>query len=146
VAAVAGLGHSGLFGPFGGSVEQPADFAFLCLLSIAMGAQNAAVATNTGLLVRTTHLTGPATDLGLSLAATVLSRGEARTRAFQGSVLRAGKILAFGAGSALMVPLVAKLGYLAFLVPSVLTLAATALSFVPPWAGLHAASSRAVDA
>jgi len=45
-----------------------------------------------------------------------------------------------------MVPLAARFGYLAFLVPSVLTLAATALSFVPQWAGLHTARSRAVDA
>ena len=37
----------------------------LSLLAFAMGLQNAAVASTTGLAVRTTHLTGPATDLGI---------------------------------------------------------------------------------
>lgn len=131
VAIVAVLGYRGWFGPFGGSVEQPADFGFMCLLALAMGAQNAAVATNTGMLVRTTHLTGPATDLGVSLAGVVLLQGEARRRAVREVLLRSGKIAAFCAGAGAMVPLAAHLGHLAFLVPASVTVFATLVSFVP---------------
>ena len=53
----------------------------LSILSFAMGLQNAAVATSTGLLVRTTHLTGPATDLGIHLVELCFVKGEAHTRA-----------------------------------------------------------------
>ncbi|HTU63228.1 MAG TPA: YoaK family protein, partial [Polyangiales bacterium] len=62
---VALMGHVGWLGPFGGDVDQLGDFLHLCALGFAMGLQNAAVATSTGQLVRTTHLTGPATDLGV---------------------------------------------------------------------------------
>lgn len=58
-AVTLALDYSGLFGVFAGSVEGARDFAFLSVLSFAMGLQNAAVATSTGMLVRTTHMTGP---------------------------------------------------------------------------------------
>lgn len=130
VASVGIAGHAGAFGAFGASVEQPSDFFFLCLLSAVMGAQNAAVATNTRLLVRTTHLTGPATDLAVSLATALLSRGAERGRAVRESILRSGKIVAFATGAGLMVPLVFRFEYLAFLCPALLTLVATLSSFV----------------
>jgi uncharacterized membrane protein YoaK (UPF0700 family) len=75
---VALLGHAGYFGPFAETVDQPLDFVLLSSLSFAMGLQNAAVATSTGQLVRTTHLTGPATDLGLHLAELFSVTGAAR--------------------------------------------------------------------
>lgn len=129
----AAVGSAGGFGPFGGSAEEPADFVFLSLLSLAMGLQNAAVAASTGMLVRTTHLTGPATDLGINLATAALSHGETRKTALRGALLRGGKILAFCAGAAAMVPLAARLGFAAFAVPAFVVLAATALSFIPSW-------------
>lgn len=146
VATVGILGHHGLFGPFGGSVEDPADFGFMCVLALAMGAQNAAVATNTGMLVRTTHLTGPATDLGVSLAGVALMSGSARQRAVRESMLRAGKVLAFALGAAAMVPLAARLGHLAFLVPAAVTVVATAVSFVPKlWTEGHSGGSNPME-
>lgn len=48
-------------------LHKPGDFVLLCGLSFAMGLQNAAVASSTGQLVRTTHPTGPARDLGVHL-------------------------------------------------------------------------------
>lgn len=56
-AGVALAGHARLLGAFGGEVDQAGDFVLLSALSFASGLQNAAVATSTGLLVRTTHLT-----------------------------------------------------------------------------------------
>lgn len=132
------LGAQGLFGRFGGSVESLPDFAMLSLLSFAMGLQNAAVASSTGAVVRTTHLTGPATDLGVFLATCFFTAGEQRRLAFQRAMLRLLKIGGFALGAALMVPAARHLGYTAFLVPASLVLGATALSFVPAWSTLEA--------
>jgi len=133
LAVVAFMGHANVFGPIGESVEELADFALLSILSFAMGLQNATVATSTGMAVRTTHMTGPATDLGVHLATSFYIRGEERHKALRGAALRGGKLIAFTAGAALMVPLIRASGYLAFLVPALTILIATGLSFVPAW-------------
>lgn len=123
-------GSFGVFGTFGGSIEGPRDFAFLSILAFAMGLQNAAVATSTGQLVRTTHMTGPATDLGVHLTTALYADGEARRTAFRHAGLRAGKIAAFATGGAVGAALAHSSGYGAFFVPAVVILLATALSFV----------------
>jgi uncharacterized membrane protein YoaK (UPF0700 family) len=122
-------GELGWFGPFGGAVDEPGDFWLLALLSFAMGLQNGAVATSTGMLVRTTHLTGPATDLGLHCAELMFAEGTARTRARQHALLRLGKISAFAAGAGVPFFLVADVGYLVLVLPAVVTLIATWISF-----------------
>lgn len=49
--------------------KGPGDWLFLtAMLSIAMGMQNALVTRISGAVVRTTHLTGVATDIGIELA------------------------------------------------------------------------------
>jgi uncharacterized membrane protein YoaK (UPF0700 family) len=131
IASVGAVGDAGLFGPFGQTVDTPADFTLLSMLSFAMGLQNAAVATSTGLLVRTTHLTGPATDLGIHLVELFYSTGEDRLTAKRHGALRAGKISCFILGAVASVPLAAHVEYLAFLMPAFVTLLATTLSFLP---------------
>lgn len=128
---VASLGRAGVFGPFGATVEQPEDFLLLALLSFAMGLQNASVATSTGHAVRTTHLTGPATDLGVNLANAFFAQGEARQKALRIAGLRGGKIVAFSLGAAIMVPAVRESGYLAFVLPGMLVFGSALSSFVP---------------
>jgi len=130
-AAVGIAGWSGLFGAFGGIIDEPADFVLLSALSFASGLQNAAVATSTGLLVRTTHLTGPATDLGMHLVDLVYTRGAERLSARRHAFLRAGKIISFAIGAIGGVMLGRGLEYLAFLVPAMIVVVATALSFDP---------------
>jgi uncharacterized membrane protein YoaK (UPF0700 family) len=129
LAVLAVLGLVGVFGPFGGSVDGASDFAFLCILAFAMGLQNAAVATSTGLLVRTTHMTGPATDLGVHLTTALYTEGDTRRAALRHAALRTGKIVAFALGGAVGAALAQAHGYAAFFVPSFVVLAATALSF-----------------
>jgi uncharacterized membrane protein YoaK (UPF0700 family) len=130
-AGVALAGHGGLLGSFGGTVDELGDFVLLSVLSFASGLQNAAVATSTGLLVRTTHLTGPATDLGIHLVELAYLRGEAKQTARRHALLRGGKIVAFAAGAAAGVTLAHSLQFLAFLVPATIVLAGTLLSFLP---------------
>jgi uncharacterized membrane protein YoaK (UPF0700 family) len=142
-ALIAVLGDLGCLGSFGGTVDQPVDFLLLSVLSFAMGLQNAAVATSTGLLVRTTHLTGPATDLGMHLAEMLFADPATREVARRHAALRAGKIVSFALGAAAAVPLAHRFGFLAFLLPALVTAAATLLSFVAVGAGDGAASQGA---
>jgi len=138
---VALLGWMGAFGKFGGEVERPEEFEMLYLLSFAMGLQNAAVATSTGMAVRTTHLTGTATDMGISLATMLFARGEVRQKAARSAGVRGGKLLAFTLGGVLMLPLAGRLGFLSFLVPAVTVALGTLLSLVQ----VSSASDRAAE-
>ena len=128
------VGYSGVLGPLRGQItSDPPPVVLLSVLAFAMGLQNAAVASTTGLAVRTTHLTGPATDFGIHLGAAFFAKGDERTAAFKGAALRGGKILAFIVGAGLSVPLVNRLGYLALLAPAAMVSFAAALSFTPAW-------------
>ncbi len=134
LVSVGVAGHFGAFVPFGSRVaSDPPPFILLSLLAFAMGLQNAAVATTTGLAIRTTHLTGPATDLGIQLGTAWFARGTERRAALVGAMLRSGKIAAFMLGAGLSLPLADVLGYMALICPSGLVLTASALSFVPKW-------------
>ncbi len=130
-AAVGAAGYAGFLGDFGGAVGGAGDFVLLSMLSFASGLQNAAVASSTGLLVRTTHLTGPATDLGMHLVDLAYTKGPERRSAKRHALLRAGKILAFASGAIGGVMLAQSMQFLAFFVPAAIIIAATALSFDP---------------
>jgi uncharacterized membrane protein YoaK (UPF0700 family) len=132
--AVAIGGHFGAFGPFGSQIAaDPPPFVLLSLLAFAMGLQNATVASTTGLAVRTTHLTGPATDLGIHLGTACFAIGDERRMALKTAALRGGKIMAFAGGAGLSLPLAEQIGYLSLVGPAGLVLIASALSFVPGW-------------
>ncbi len=130
--AVAGSG--GLLGPVGEQLAaDPPPVILLSVLAFAMGLQNAAVASTTGLAIRTTHLTGPTTDLGIHLGTAFFASGQERHAAIKGAILRGGKILAYIMGGVLSLPLTDRYGYLSLLVPAALVVFAAALSFAPPW-------------
>lgn len=131
LTAVAVLGQAGVFGTFGGSVETPHDFALLCMLSFAMGMQNATVASSTGMAVRTTHMTGPATDFAIAVATLVVGEPDERTKAWSSVTLRGTKLMAFVVGAAAMVPTSSRVGFLAFAVPAGACVVATISSFAP---------------
>src|SRR5688572_14121835 len=114
-----------------GGLALLGDVPLLAALSFAAGLQNASVATSTGALVRTTHLTGPATDLGVHVVEAAFAYGETRKAALQHALLRGGKILAFCAGAFCGALLGVKGGYLALLLPAAITLVATAVSYLP---------------
>lgn len=122
-------GSMGLFGPLGGQVEQTGDFGFLCVVAFAMGLMNASVASSTELSVRTTHMTGPATDFGVHLATAWFCVGEQRAQALAMAALRGGKLVAFALGAAAMGPLVSSAGYLAFIAPATIVAAVTLHTF-----------------
>lgn len=130
---VALVGSSGWFGVFGGTVaSDPPPVALLSVLAFAMGMQNAAVASTTGLAVRTTHLTGPVTDLGIHLGTALLANERERAAALRGASLH-GKVAAFVAGAVLSVSLSSILGYFILLPAAAFVLVAAILSFIPNW-------------
>ncbi|MBX3192457.1 MAG: DUF1275 domain-containing protein [Labilithrix sp.] len=131
LVGVALAGHAGLFGVFGGTVETAHDFALLAILSFAMGMQNAAVAASTAMAVRTTHMTGPATDLAIALAVLASGDGKERDEAKRSILLRTTKLVAFVTGAVAMTLIGSRLGFLAFTIPAVTGLLATARSFMP---------------
>lgn len=134
LAAVAVVGHVGGFVPVGdrAAADRP-PVLLLSLLAAASGLQNAAVASTTSMSVRTTHLTGPTTDIGMLLGAAWVSVGPGRRAALAGAGLRGGMVLSFMLGAALAVPTSAWVGYLALLIPTGFVLVAGGLSFLPQW-------------
>jgi uncharacterized membrane protein YoaK (UPF0700 family) len=133
LATVAMGGASGWFGFATLIASDPPPVILLTLLAFAMGMQNAAVASTTGLAVRTTHLTGPMTDLGIHLGTALLSNADERKLALRGALLRGGKILAFMAGAAASVLFSQSLGYLTLFAAATCIVVAAILSFVPNW-------------
>jgi uncharacterized membrane protein YoaK (UPF0700 family) len=131
LVAIAVLGSAGAFDAFGGTVETPRDFALLAGLSLTMGMQSAAVAASTGLAVRTTHMTGPSTDIGIALAQLSSTDAVERAAARSSLALRSTKLFSFITGGALMAVLCARLEYLAFAFPAVTISIATTLSYLP---------------
>lgn len=146
---LAGVGIAGRFGGLGplphmiASDEPP--LILMLVLSFAMGLQNAAVASTTGLAVRTTHLSGPTTDFGMHLGTAVLATGAERREALRGAALRGGKIIAFMLGGVLSLPLTGRFGYLALIAPAIFILIAAGLSFAPDWSPSDYPYLRQVD-
>ena len=134
LATVAVIGHFGGFVQIGSTLatDRP-PVVLLSLLAFASGMQNAAVASTTSMSVRTTHLTGPTTDIGMLLGAACVSAGPGRRSMLAGAGLRAGMALSFMLGASLAVVVTNWAGYLALLVPAGFILVAGGLSFLPHW-------------
>lgn len=110
--AIAFCGHTGLFGNFGEEFSHTRDFVLLILLSFSMGSQNAIVTHYSSSIVRTTHLTGITTDLGIGLAR-IFNQTSLHKEA-QANWLRAGLILFFLFGSLFGVNLFLKFEFLGY--------------------------------
>lgn len=90
-----------LFGTFGASIEVTQNYWLLVLLCLACGMQNGTVTTVSKSIIRTTHLSGMTTDLGLGLVR-ILSKDKLKSDVaadMQSSLMRIGIIFFFGLGS-----------------------------------------------
>ncbi len=122
LAALAGEFET--FGRFGQSFRLEETYFLLALLCLASGLQNGAITSSSGSSVRTTHLTGLTTDLGLGIAR-LLTFDKADRRFDEealASSLRLGTVLAFIAGSAAGSGLFLSLHYRGFLLPAAIAL------------------------
>jgi uncharacterized membrane protein YoaK (UPF0700 family) len=115
-------GELAQFGKFGGVLELKQVYVLLALLCLACGLQNGAITSSSGSSVRTTHLTGLTTDLGLGLAR--LLTYSRQDKAFKDEVLanrlRSGSIASFVLGSAVGAWFFVRLGYGGFLLPAMI--------------------------
>lgn len=61
------LGRAGLFGNFGETFSLGRDYVLLFFLAYTCGLQNAVISSASGYAIRTTHMTGLITDLGIGI-------------------------------------------------------------------------------
>lgn len=117
---VALAGEKGSFGIFGAPWMLSSDYTLMALLCLCSGIQNATITLASGAVIRTSHLTGITTDLGVGL---VRAFGSAqsdlmRKNEIRGNWLRAGLILSFTFGSVVSAFLFFQIHYLGFFVPA----------------------------
>ncbi len=118
-------GQFDLFGRFGDVAKIRSDFVFLVLLCGASGIQNAAITSASKGSIRSTHLTGISTDLGIGLVKLFYTDMDDRkvwTRRFRVQALRVASIFAFIVGSVAGAFLFVKFHYLGFIVPGLIAL------------------------
>jgi uncharacterized membrane protein YoaK (UPF0700 family) len=123
VAAVGG--HLEWFGEFyQDDIDTPLDYFLLILLCLASGIQNAVVTTVSGTLLRSSHMTGVTTDLGIGLVRVFFIPRDSVERRLEvrANLMRYCTISAFIIGSILGAFLLFQFGYLGFLVPAALAL------------------------
>ena len=94
-------GVANFFGQFGEPANLAHDYFLLALLCGACGLQNAAITSASGSTVRTTHLTGLTTDLGLGIIRAEIhhAKPEERKQERKANLLRLGTIGSFVLGS-----------------------------------------------
>jgi len=129
--------HLGIFGEM---VRLQDSYTLLALLCLASGLQNGAITSSSHKSVRSTHLTGLTTDLGLGLAKLVSfdlkqSKYQHEVRA---NYLRIGSIAFFVLGSAFGAWIFLKLGYRGFMLP-------TAIAAYAAWHGKKAKNAAPLD-
>lgn len=118
----AGGGELLWFGRFTEVVGLKQNYLLLVLLCLASGLQNGAITSSSGRSVRTTHLTGLTTDLGLGFAR--LMTFDFKDKSFHKEIrannLRMGSIVAFVVGSAVGAWCFIQLGYRGFVFPAII--------------------------
>lgn len=109
---------------FGDTIYLKESYLFLVLLCLASGLQNAAMTSSSGSTVRTTHLTGLTTDLGIGLARilTFKQSDEVTVKEKRSIFLRTGSIFSFVLGSAAGALIFYHVGHLGFLLSAVIAL------------------------
>ena len=120
--ALSSLGNFLNFSEFGEAVQLGENYFLLALLCMASGLQNAAITSSSGSSVRTTHMTGLTTDLGLGIARLLtfdFSKEKYRAELYANK-LRIGSIFSFVSGSAIGAYFFIKFGYFGFSVAALI--------------------------
>jgi len=118
------FGEAGFFGDFGEPLVLQRDFALLFILCFICGLQNATFASLTNGQIRTTHMTGLSTDLGMNLVRIPYLNVEEKEKRYQRRVnwLRLFTFMCFMTGSGISAYTFSYLGYHGFLVPALTSL------------------------
>ena len=116
-------GFNRAFGSFGGPVTGSRDYFLLAMLCLICGIQNGTVSLVSRSIVRTTHLTGLVTDLGIGLVR-VFNRKRLRGKIdgeTSANWMRFGIIFSFVFGSAIGWNVFHRWHYKGFLLPTVIS-------------------------
>lgn len=117
IVAIGGI--LGQFGEFGKPLENSRDYTLLIILCLICGIQNGTITTVSKSVIRTTHLTGITTDLGIGLIRLLHRRkiGDSVDNEKYATVMRLGIVFFFGLGSVVGGFVFSQLGYGGFLIP-----------------------------
>lgn len=109
-------GVSGLFGPFGEQLIYSRDFLLMSILCFTCGMQNACFSSLTRGQIRTTHITGILTDIGIAFVKLVYlpPRGRETTILRRLNLVRMLTVLSFSTGATVSALLFSRVGHLAF--------------------------------
>lgn len=122
LAIVCAAGLLGKFGQFGEPLALTRDYILLSLLCLTSGLQNALVTTAYGGVVRTTHLTGLTTDLGIGIVRVLFPKSEMKKNLeIKANTLRLLIIGHFILGSTLAGFLFVMVEYAGFLIPLIIS-------------------------
>lgn len=112
-------GMAGRFGEFGQPVNNSSDYILLILLCFICGIQNGTITSVSRSVIRTTHLTGITTDLGIGLVR-ILNRNKidhSFSDEMKATFMRLGIIIFFVIGSVVGGFAFFRLEYLGFVIP-----------------------------
>lgn len=112
-------GITGKFGTFGEPLAFSRDYLLLMLLCLVCGIQNGTITSVSKSVVRTTHLTGITTDLGIGIIR-VLNKDkikEGMENEGRANIMRVGIIFSFVIGSVAGGYLFTRCGYYGFFLP-----------------------------
>ena len=120
ITTVLVAGVLGYFGVFGEPFEEFHDYALLALLCLICGIQNGTITSVSRSVVRTTHLTGITTDLGVGLMRFFHREKLKHEYATEtpANLMRFGIIICFILGSVAGGYVFGRLGYIGFAVPA----------------------------
>ena len=123
LVSIAFAGHDGAFGIFGGETDIRTDYFLLILLCLTSGIQNAAITSASGAIIRTTHLTGLTTDLGIGIVRVLHGSASDKIHAAEvrGTWIRMGLIAGFVVGSTAGALTFLNFQYLGFLIPGAIS-------------------------
>lgn len=124
MGGVAFWGGRGFFGVFGTIPNVKHNFILLACLSAACGLQNAAITSASGSTIRTTHMTGLTTDLGLGLIRAEVHHMSEKHRSEErlANALRFGSIFSFVLGSVCAAFVFARWQFRGFYMPMLISL------------------------
>lgn len=114
-------GEYGYFGTFGEPLALTRDYILLAVLTFICGLQNGTITSVSKSVIRTTHLSGITTDLGIGLVRTIFYKKIAEQIPDEGkaNLMRVGIIMFFTVGAFVSYFTFTKVGYLGFLIPLV---------------------------
>lgn len=115
-------GINGFLGSFGEDFNYRRDYVLLFLLAYTCGLQNATIASASGSVIRTTHLTGLVTDLGIGLVRLWTKPDLKAGKEYFINYCRFGIIASFVAGSLFGAILFNRFEFHGFAVPVVISL------------------------